>query len=78
MNGRFGEFTACSGYPKCHYIKKKEPEVTVDTGIICPICKEGHIVERVSKKGRSKGKKFYACDKYPNCKATYSSLEEIK
>lgn len=76
-NGRFGPFVACSGYPTCHYIKKKEPEVLKDTGIICPLCKEGHIVERVSKKGRSKGKTFFACDKYPSCKTTYSSLEEI-
>lgn len=77
-NGRFGEFVACSGYPKCHFIKKKEPEFLIDTGVVCPLCKVGHIVERVSKKGRSKGQKFYACDKYPECKTTYSSLEEIK
>lgn len=76
-NGRFGEFTACSGYPKCHFIKKKEPEVVKDTGIICPLCKEGHIVERLCKRGRSKGKLFFACDKYPKCKTTYSTLEEI-
>ena len=76
-NGRFGEFIACSGYPNCHFIKKKEPEVVKDTGIICPLCHEGHIVERISKKGRSKGKLFYACDRYPNCKTTYSSLDEI-
>lgn len=76
-NGRFGEFTACSGYPQCHFIKKKAPEVVKDTGIICPVCHEGHIVERISKKGRSKGKLFYACDKYPECKSTYSSLDDI-
>ena len=23
--GRFGEFTACSNYPKCKYIKQKTP-----------------------------------------------------
>ena len=45
--------------------------------LICPLCHEGHIVERISKKGRSKGKLFYACDRYPNCKTTYSSLDEI-
>ena len=76
-NGRFGPFIACSGYPKCHFIKKKEPEVVKDTGLVCPICKEGHIVERISKKGRSKGKLFYACDRYPDCKSTYSTLDEI-
>lgn len=77
-NGRFGEFAACSAFPKCHYIKKKEPEVVVSTGIKCPNCEEGMIVERTSKRGRSKGTKFYACDKYPKCKTTFSTLEEIK
>ena len=32
------------------------------------------IVERISKRGRSKGKKFYACDQYPKCKTTFSEL----
>ena len=39
--GKFGEFTACSSYPKCRYIKLKS------TGISCP--KDGgDIVERKS------------------------------
>ncbi len=75
-NGRFGEFAACSGYPTCHYIKKKEPEPVVDTNIICPKCGKGTLVERVSKRGRSKGQKFYACSRYPKCDATYSQLPE--
>lgn len=73
-NGRFGEFAACSGYPTCHYIKKKEPEPVIDTKIVCPKCHEGTLVERVSKRGRSKGQKFYACSRYPKCDATYSEL----
>ena len=76
-NGRFGKFTACSGYPECHYIKKKEPEPVITTGIKCPNCEKGYIVERISKKGRSKGQKFYACDQYPKCKTTFSDLAEI-
>ena len=76
-NGRFGTFTACSGYPSCRYIKKKDPEPTINTGIKCPNCEKGYIVERVSKKGRSKGQKFYACDQYPKCKTTFSDLSEI-
>lgn len=75
-NGRFGEFAACSGYPTCKYIKKKEPEPIVDTKIICPKCGKGTLVERVSKRGRSKGQKFYACSRYPECDATYSTLPE--
>ena len=78
-NGRFGEFIACSGFPKCRYIRsKEEKEVPVSTGIKCPHCEKGYIVERVSKRGRSKGQKFYACDQYPKCKTTYTSLDEIK
>ena len=77
-NGRFGEFAACSGYPTCHYIKKKEPEPIVDTHIVCPKCHEGTLVERVSKRGRSKGQKFYACSRYPKCDATFSELPEEK
>ena len=77
-NGRFGEFIACSNFPKCHYTAKKEiPEPPVYTEIKCPNCEKGMIVERISKRGRSKGQKFYACDQYPTCKSTYTSLEEI-
>ncbi len=77
-NGRFGEFIACSNFPKCHYTAKKEiPEPPVETGIPCPNCETGMIVERISKRGRSKGQKFYACNQYPVCKTTYTSLNEI-
>jgi len=55
--GRFGEFTACSNYPKCRYIKMKE------TGVGCPECGKGAIVERKSKRG----KLFFGCDRYPDC-----------
>ena len=77
-NGRFGEFIACSNFPKCHYTAKKEiPEPPVYTDVKCPNCEKGMIVERISKRGRSKGQKFYACDQYPTCKSTYTSLDEI-
>lgn len=77
-NGRFGEFIACSNFPKCHYTAKKEiPEPPVYTGVKCPNCENGMIVERISKRGRSKGQKFYACDQYPTCKSTYTSLDDI-
>ena len=33
------------------------------TGVKCPKCKEGDIIERKSKKG----KMFYGCNKYPAC-----------
>lgn len=72
--GPFGEFTACSGYPHCKFIKKKEKAEPVSTGVICPVCQEGEIVERISARGRSKGSKFYACSKFPTCKTTYSGI----
>jgi len=40
----------------------------VKTGITCPVCKKGEIVERVAKKGRNKGNVFYACNNFPKCK----------
>ncbi|MDF2699519.1 MAG: topoisomerase [Haloplasmataceae bacterium] len=68
--GRYGEFIGCSGYPDCRYIKKdKANEERVEIlDVICPKCNEGHFVERITKKGKLKGKKFYACSNYPKCK----------
>ena len=58
-HGRFGEFTACSSYPTCKYVKLKR------TGVICP--KDGgEIVERKSRRGRA----FYGCSNYPKCDFT--------
>jgi DNA topoisomerase-1 len=57
--GRFGKFLACSGFPNCRNTKP----IIKDIGVTCPKCKEGHIVERRSKKGRI----FFGCDLYPGC-----------
>ena len=57
--GRFGEFTACTNYPACKYVKQKS------TGVLCP--KDGgDIVERKSRRG----KVFYGCANYPDCDFT--------
>ncbi len=72
--GPFGEFTACSGYPHCKYIKKTPKKEPTKTGVVCPICGEGEIVERTSARGRSKGALFYACSLFPKCKATFSGI----
>lgn len=72
--GPFGEFTACSGYPHCKYIKKTPKPEPVHTGVTCPLCGEGELVERINVRGRTKGAKFYACSLFPKCKATYSGL----
>lgn len=57
-HGRFGEFTACSDYPDCKYIKLKT------TGVHC--AKEGCSGDIVERKSR-RGKTFYGCSNYPDC-----------
>ena len=57
--GRYGKFLACSSYPEC---KNTKPYV-VKTGVDCPKCEDGELVERNSKKGRT----FYGCSNYPDC-----------
>ena len=61
--GRFGAFIACSNYPECKYVKKKEAK---EIGLLCPECGQGQVVERKGKWGRS----FYGCRRYPECKFT--------
>ena len=72
--GPFGEFTACSGYPHCKYIKKTPKPEPVHTGCKCPACETGELVERINVRGRNKGTLFYACSRFPECRATYSGL----
>lgn len=74
--GRFGDFVACGGFPKCRYIQKKEKDKPKSTGVKCPNCETGMLVERISKRGRNKGSVFFACDQYPKCKTALSSLPE--
>jgi DNA topoisomerase-1 len=61
--GRFGPFIACSNYPDCKYIKKKEAR---EIGLLCPECGQGQIVERKGRWGRF----FYGCKRYPECRFT--------
>ena len=60
---RFGEFLGCSGYPDCDGIKRMRSE-PVTTGVTCPDCKEGEVLERRSRRG----KLFFGCGRYPKCK----------
>ena len=57
--GRFGEFTACTKYPECKYVKHKT------TGVACPkdADKGGEVVERKSRRGKT----FFGCSNYPDC-----------
>jgi DNA topoisomerase-1 len=64
--GRFGKFIACPGYPECRTTKP----ILVRTGVQCPECRQGELVERKAKKG---GRPFYGCERYPDCAFTVSS-----
>ncbi|BAD40466.1 type I DNA topoisomerase [Symbiobacterium thermophilum] len=59
-HGRFGKFLACPGFPEC----KSTKPILEETGVTCPACGTGRIVERKSKKG---GRRFYGCTNYPDC-----------
>lgn len=63
--GRFGKFLACENYPKC----KNTLSISTSTGMKCPDCKEGDVIERRTKKGRQ----FWGCSAYPKCE--YASWE---
>ena len=61
--GKYGEFVACSNYPKCKYIKKENKEdIEVTKVAECPKCHKD-IIARKTKKG----KVFYGCSGYPKC-----------
>ena len=59
--GKYGEFTACSNYPDCTYVKREEKEIKEIMD--CPKC-GGKIIEKTTKKG----KVFYGCNNFPKCK----------
>ena len=60
--GRYGKFYACSNFPECHNTKA----ITKEIGVICPLCGEGQVIERKTKRNRI----FYGCDRYPDCEFT--------
>ena len=57
--GRSGRFLACSAYPKCTFTK------SISIGVACPKkdC-GGYITEKRTRKGKI----FYGCSNYPNCR----------
>ncbi|MBM3948218.1 MAG: type I DNA topoisomerase [SAR202 cluster bacterium] len=59
-SGRFGRFLSCSGFPECRNSKP----LMMRTGVECP--EDGG--ELVQRRQRGKGKTFYGCANYPNCK----------
>lgn len=57
---RRGRFLSCEHFPRCRYAE------SITTGVTCPDCKEGQLVERRNRRGQN----FYGCSKFPNCTYT--------
>lgn len=56
--GPYGKYLQCTN-DEC----KNRKRLLVTTGIKCPKCKDGDVIQRKSKYG----KLFYGCSKYPDC-----------
>jgi len=85
-SSKFGQFYACSKFPKCKHTEKMEGAVQanatptvapVSTGKTCPVCNEGQLVKRIAKTGKNAGSSFYACNKFPKCKTTYNEEQYV-
>ena len=57
-SSRYGKFIACNRFPKCKYTRQ------IPTGIKCPKCTIGDIVQR---KGGKAKRTFWGCARYPEC-----------
>jgi DNA topoisomerase-1 len=63
--GKFGPFTACSGYPECKYIHH------IKANFKCPV-DGGDVVQR-----RWRGGSFWGCNNYPKCRfAVFGDIQE--
>ena len=75
--GRFGEFIACSAYPKCKYTRPLEEKEEKKADVKCDKCGADMVIKR-GKRGE-----FLACSNYPECKNTKplnppEILEDVK
>lgn len=78
-SGRYGQFIACSGFPKCKYTEQVEGEEKASTSEsdetteeMCEKCGSPMVI----KNGRNG--KFLACSGYPKCKNTKTLNQETK
>jgi DNA topoisomerase-1 len=78
-SGRFGEFIACSGFPKCKYTEQTEEAQKANpvsgdeaSSEVCEKCGSAMVV----KSGRNG--QFLACSAYPECKNTKTLNQETK
>ena len=58
-SGRYGKFLSCSGFPEC----RNSRPIRIGTGITCPKCGKGELLEKRNSKSRT----FYGCATYPDC-----------
>ena len=81
--GKFGEFLACTGYPKCKYTEKivdpnvvqattttTQKEAPKVTGYKCPDCGADIVIRK-----NAQGQPFYACGGFPKHKRIFNDLE---
>ncbi|MCX6060640.1 MAG: topoisomerase DNA-binding C4 zinc finger domain-containing protein, partial [Campylobacterales bacterium] len=78
-SGRFGEFIACSGFPKCKYTEQTEESQKANPTTPdelseekCEKCGSAMVI----KSGRNG--QFLACSSYPECKNTKTLNQETK
>ena len=74
--GRYGEFVACSNFPKCKYTRQvdgTEKPKPKETDIDCDKCGAKMVI-----KTSRKGEEFLACSAYPKCKNAKSLKEPEK
>jgi DNA topoisomerase-1 len=74
---RFGPFLGCSGYPECTNTRRlgrdgKPVPLPEPTGVKCPQCGEGEILQRRGKFGRP----FFGCNRYPKCNYIANTLAD--
>jgi DNA topoisomerase I len=74
---RFGPFLGCSGYPECKNTRRlgrdgKPVPLPIPTGVRCPKCHAGELMQRRGKFGRP----FYGCDRYPKCDYIVNDLAQ--
>lgn len=65
---RFGKFLACENFPECNY----KESFAEDTNLVCPD-DGGKVIVRRTRKGRI----FYGCSNYPNCKFAAWKKEDV-
>ena len=67
-SGRTGKFAGCGRYPECRHTEPLEK--LRETDITCPVCRDGTLRERRSRRG----KPFFSCSTYPKC--DYATWDE--